>query len=74
MRDLPNNCVQGMRAGRSDHPQFLSMPHSWTVGSSHPVMRLRMRPPWVKIDGKQMVGYIAFHLGDESKFKAKKTK
>jgi len=29
---------------------------------------------WAKIDGKQMVGQIVFHLGDESGFKAKKTK
>jgi hypothetical protein len=29
---------------------------------------------WAQIDAKQMIGHIAFHLGDESKFKAKKTK
>ena len=29
---------------------------------------------WAKIEGKQMVGQIGFHLGDESGFKAKKAK
>jgi hypothetical protein len=29
---------------------------------------------WAKIEGKQMVGQIAFHLGDESGFKARKGK
>jgi len=29
---------------------------------------------WAKIEGKQMVGQIAFHLGDESGFKAKKSR
>jgi hypothetical protein len=29
---------------------------------------------WAKIEGKQMVGRIAFHLGDESGFKARKGK
>ena len=27
---------------------------------------------WAKIEGPQMVGHIAFHLGDESGFKARK--
>ena len=29
---------------------------------------------WAKIEGKQMVGQIVFHLGDESGFKASKGK
>jgi len=29
---------------------------------------------WVKVDGKQMVGHLFFHLGDDSGFTAKKTK
>jgi hypothetical protein len=29
---------------------------------------------WAKIEGKQMVGQIVFHLGDESGFKAKKSR
>jgi hypothetical protein len=29
---------------------------------------------WAKIEGKQLVGQIAFHLGDESGFKARKGK
>jgi len=29
---------------------------------------------WAKIEGKQMVGQIVFHLGDESGFTAKKIK
>ena len=29
---------------------------------------------WAKIDGKQMAGLIAFHLGEESGFKARKAK
>ncbi len=29
---------------------------------------------WAKVDGKQMTGQIVFHLGDESGFKAKKTR
>jgi hypothetical protein len=29
---------------------------------------------WAKIEGKQMVGRIVFHLGDESGFTAKKSK
>jgi hypothetical protein len=29
---------------------------------------------WAEIEGKQMVGQIVFHLGDESEFTAKKGK
>ena len=29
---------------------------------------------WAKIEGKQMVGLIVFHLGEESGFKARKTR
>ena len=29
---------------------------------------------WVRVDGKQMTGHIFFHLGDDSGFRAKKTK
>jgi len=29
---------------------------------------------WAKTEGKQLVGQIVFHLGDESAFKAKKVR
>ena len=29
---------------------------------------------WAKLEGKEMVGFIAFHLGEESGFKAKKSR
>ena len=29
---------------------------------------------WAKVEGKQMVGQIVFHQGDQSEFKAKKGK
>ena len=29
---------------------------------------------WIKVDGKQLVGHLFFHLGDASGFTAKKTK